>query len=190
MFNQKGQTYKVVLQITPEGEEQRNRALKYAQDMASLKSAQRADDLEYEKKKQELEASRNQIGLKYEKKKMELENERKVKRLELERKKKVLDAEIAERCALFQKQLELADAMLDRYDLSGETDDYVRKTIAEGTSVYWKNSFGRIAITEGSADNIEFATPSTDAGDLSVPPAPGDIVKDIRKLLMEKPGSR
>ena len=190
MFNQEGQTFKVVLQLTPAGEDQRTRALKYAQDRASLKNAQRADDLDYKKKQQELEGARNQLGIEYEKKKLELENERKTKRLELERKKKVLDAEIAERCELFQKQLELADAMLDRYELSGEADDYVRKTIADGTSVYWKNSFGRIAITEGNADNIEFATPSTDAADLSVPPAPGDIVKDIRKLLMEKPGSR
>ena len=61
---------------------------------------------------------------------------------------------------------------------------------ADGTAVYWKNSNGRIAITDGSTDNIEFATPSTDAGDLSVPPRPGDIVKDIRKLLMENPGTR
>ena len=190
MFNQEGQTFKIVLQLTPAGEEQRDRALKYAQDMASMKNAQRADDLEYERKKQELDGMRNELGLEYEKKKLELENERKMKRFELERKKKALESEIAERCELFKKQLELADAMLSRYELSGEADDYVRKTIAEGTSVYWKNSFGRIAITEGSADNIDFATPSTDAGDLLVPPAPGDIVKDIRKLLMEKPGIR
>ena len=71
-----------------------------------------------------------------------------------------------------------------------ETDDFVRKTIADGTAVYWKNSFGRISITEGSAENIDFATPSTDAGDVSVPPAPGDIVKDIRKLVSEKLGGR
>ena len=190
MFNQKGQTYKVVLQITPEGEAQRNRALKYARDMADMKNEQRADDVEYEREKLELENDRNVLGLKFEDKKAELENKRNLKRIEFERKKKLLDTEVAERCELFKKHLELVDAMLDRYEMSGETDDFVRKTIAEGTAVYWKNSFGRIAITEGSAENIDFATPSTDVGDVSVPPAPGDIVKDIRKLVSEKLGGR
>ena len=190
MFNQKGQAYKVELQITPEGEEQRNRALKYARDMADMKNEQRADDVEYEREKLELENDKKVLGLKFEDKKAELENKRNLKRIEFERKKRLLDTEVAERCELFKKHLELVDAMLDRYEMSGETDDFVRKTIADGTAVYWKNSFGRISITEGSAENIDFATPSTDAGDVSVPPAPGDIVKDIRKLVSEKLGGR
>ena len=134
LFRSDGQTYKVVLQITPEGEKQRERVLEY------------------------------------------------------EKKKKALESEQKERGELFQKQLELADAMLERYQLSGDADDYVRKTIAEGTAVYWKNSFGRIAITEGSADKIEFATPSTDAGDLSVPPDPTEIGDGLQKFLMKRGG--
>ena len=185
IFNQEGQTYKVVLQITPAGEEQRTRALKYARDMATLKNEQRADDLEYERDKMELANDRAQLGLDYEKKKQELEQNRELKRLEFDRKKKLLDSEIAEKSELFKKQLELADAMLSRYELSGDTDDYVRRTIAEGTAVYWKNSYGRIAITEGSADGIEFATPATDAGDLSVPPDPTEIGEGLQKLLMK-----
>lgn len=78
--------------------------------------------------------------------------------------------------------------MLERYQLSGDADDYVRRTIAEGTAVYWKNSFGRIAITEGTADKIEFATPSTDAGDLSVPPDPTEIGDGLQKFLMKRGG--
>ena len=152
MFNQDGQTYKIVLQIKPEGEEQRDRALEYEKKLQELKAAGRNGDLDYEKKK------------------------------------KSLEAEQKERCALFKKQLELADAMLDRYELSGETDDYVRKTLAKGTATYWKNSFGRIAITEGSADNIEFTTPSTDAADLAVPPNPKDIGEGLQRLLMKSIG--
>ena len=124
-----------------------------------------------------MEKAKNNDAVDYEKKKLALEKER-----------KSIEAEQAERCELFKKQLELADAMLDRYELSGEADDYVRKTIAEGTAVYWKNSFGRIAITEGAADNIEFATPSTDAADLAVPPNPKDIGEGLQKLLMKKTG--
>ena len=86
--------------------------------------------------------------------------------------------------ALFDKQLALADAMLRRYRDSGATDDYVRKTIADGTAVYWKNSFGRIAITDGFADNIQFATPVTKTGDVSVPPKPDEIAQGLKALLM------
>ena len=164
MFNQDGQTYKVVLQLTPSGEEQRNRSLEYETKLVDLKKAQA-----------ELEKLKNENSADYEKKKLALEKER-----------KSIEAEQGERCELFKKQLELADAMLDRYELSGEADDYVRKTIAEGTAVYWKNSFGRIAITEGAADNIEFTTPSTDAGDLAVPPNPKDIGEGLQKLLMKR----
>ncbi len=166
MFNQEGQTYKVVLQLTPGGEGQRNRSLEYETKLVALK-----------KEQYKLEKAKNNDAVDYEKKKLALEKER-----------KSIEAEQAERCELFKKQLELADAMLDRYELSGEADDYVRKTIAEGTAVYWKNSFGRIAITEGAADNIEFATPSTDAADLAVPPNPKDIGEGLQKLLMKKTG--
>ena len=158
-FNQEGQTYKVVLQLTPEGEAQRSRALEYETKLVELNKA-----------RLELEKTKADNSIDYKKKKLALEADRE------------------ERCALFKKQLELADAMLDRYELSGEADDYVRKTFAEGTAVYWKNSFGRIAITDGSADNIEFATPSTDAGDLAVPPSPKDIGEGLQKLLMKRIG--
>ena len=164
MFNQEGQTFKVVLQLTPNGEEQRNRSLEYETKLVELKKAQL-----------ELEKMKNDNAVEYEKRK-----------LALEREKKSIEAEQGERCELFKKQLELADAMLERYTMSGEADDYVRKTIADGTSVYWKNSFGRIAITEGAADNIEFATPSTDAADLAVPPNPKEIGEGLQKLLMKR----
>ena len=152
LFRSDGQTYKVVLQITPEGEKQRDRVLEYEKKLLELKNLSRSGDFEYEKKK------------------------------------KALETEQKERGELFQKQLELADAMLERYQLSGDADDYVRKTIAEGTAVYWKNSFGRIAITEGTADKIEFATPSTNAGDLSVPPDPTEIGGNLQKFLMKRGG--
>ena len=89
---------------------------------------------------------------------------------------------------LFDKQLALADAMLGRYKKSGATDDYVRRTIADGTAVYWKNSFGRIAITDGFADNIAFTTPETKTSDISVPPKPDDIAQGLKNLLMQQPG--
>lgn len=129
MFNTEGQTFAVVLQITPEGEEQRMRQLEY--DTAAADS----------------QDSRGERG------------------------------------KLFERQLELADAMLERYGLSGETDDYVRRTIADGTSLYWKNSYGRVVITDGTAQDIELATPVTDAGDLSVPPDPNEIGEGLQKLL-------
>ena len=166
IFNQEGQTYKVVLQLTPAGEAQRHRGLEYDAKLVELN-----------KSRLELEKMKNENTVDYEKKK-----------LSLEREKKSIESEQKERCELFKKQLELADAMLERYSLSGEADDYVRKTIAEGTAVYWKNSFGRIAITEGSTDNIEFATPSTDAGDLSVPPSPTEIGEGLKKLLSSRIG--
>lgn len=164
MFNQEGQTFKVVLQLTPNGEEQRSRNLEYETKLVELKKAQL-----------ELEKTKNNDSVEYERKK-----------LAIEREKRSIEAEQGERCELFKKQLELADAMLERYTMSGEADDYVRKTIADGTSIYWKNSFGRIAITEGAADNIEFATPSTDAADLAVPPNPKEIGEGLQKLLMKR----
>lgn len=166
VFNQEGQTYKVVLQLTPDGEAQRNRSLEYETKLVALRRAQH-----------KLGKMKNDDSVDYEKKKLALEKER-----------KSIEAEQVERCELFKKQLELADAMFDRYELSGEADDYVRKTVAEGMAVYWKNSFGRIAITEGAADNIEFATPSTDAADLAVPPNPKDVGEGLQKLLMKRIG--
>ena len=149
LFKTDGQTYAVVLQITPGGEAQRLRILEYETKLLELKKAQRDGDLDFDKRKKDLET------------------------------------EQVERCELFKKQMKLADAMLSRYRLSGEADDYVRKTIADGTSIYWKNSFGRIAITDATANNIEFATPSTDAADLAVPPNPKEIGEGLQKFLMK-----
>jgi hypothetical protein len=134
MFEADGQTFAVVLQITPEGEEQRERQRRYDAAVADGQDAR------------------------------------------------------AERGQLFEKQLALADAMLKRYKLSGATDDYVRRTIADGTSIYWQNSYGRVIVTDATAENIEMATPATDAADLSVPPEPGEIAEGLRKLLMKAPG--
>lgn len=165
-FDQEGQTFKVVLQLTPEGEAQRNRTLDYDAKLLVL-----------EKSKHELEKTKMLDKLEYERKKLAL-----AKDIE------ALEREKRESCDLFQKQLKLADAMLERYKRSGAADDYVRKTIAEGTAVYWKNSFGRVAITDGKTDNIEMATPATDVIDLVVPPSPQDISDGLKKIL--KKGSR
>jgi hypothetical protein len=51
LFRSDGQTYKVVLQITPEGEKQRERVLEYEKKLLELKNLSRSGDLEYEKKK-------------------------------------------------------------------------------------------------------------------------------------------
>ena len=130
LFDTDGQTFAVVLQITPEGEEQRERQRLYDEAVA--------DGLDTR----------------------------------------------AERGELFEKQLALADAMLKRYNLSGATDDYVRRTIAKGTSLYWQNSFGRVVITDGTAKEVELASPRTDAADLNVPPEPDEIGKGLKELLM------
>lgn len=164
-FNQDGQTYKVVLQITPEGEAQRTRTLEYEMRRTEL-----------DKALVDLEKTKNDNAAEYEKKK-----------LALEREKKAIEGDEKERVELFAKQLELADAMLERYGKSGDADDYVRRTIADGTAVYWKNSYGRIAITSGTANKIDFATPATDVGDIVYPPDPGDIGKGLKNLLMFKP---
>jgi len=84
---------------------------------------------------------------------------------------------------LFEKQKALIDAELARYQLSGETEDYVRKTIADGTSMYWKNSYGRIVITNGRTRNIEFTTPVTDAGELQNAPTSNQIGDLLRAQL-------
>ena len=165
IFNQDGQTYKVVLQLTPDGEVQRTRTLEYEMKRTEL-----------DKALAKIEKAKNDNVAEYEKKK-----------LALEREKKAIDVDEKERVELFAKQLELADAMLERYGKSGETDDFVRRTIADGTAVYWKNSYGRIAITSGTANKIDFATPATDMGDIVYPPDPGDIGKGLKNLLMHKP---
>ena len=105
--------------------------------------------------------------------------------LDYEELKSKLRREQFEKCELFKKQMQLADVMFKRYELSGEADDYVRKTIADGTSLYWKNSYGRIVITDGTAENIDFATPSTDAADLAMPPNPKLLSEGLQKLLMK-----
>lgn len=93
------------------------------------------------------------------------------------------DADTKERNEVFASQMKLAEEMLKRYGKSGEVDDYVRKTIADGTSLYWKNSFGRIVITDGKSENIEFTTPSTDTGDIVYPPDATEISDGLGKLL-------
>lgn len=150
LVNAEGQTFAIVLPLTPEGEEQRLRTLEYEKKRLELVKLEREADIDFVRKKNDL------------------------------------DRDLVERCDLFEKQLALADAMLERYNLSGETDDYVRKTIAEGTAVYWKNSYGHIVITDGFADSIEFTAPHTDAEDLAVPPNPSEIAKELKRLLMSK----
>jgi hypothetical protein len=169
-LTENGQTFAIVLQITPEGEKQRMGALDYERKRAELALWKREQDLEIASK-----------GVDVDKKKRYLD-------FDFEKKEKDLERDFAERSDLFKKQLELADAMLERYALSGEADDYVRKSIADGVSIYWKNSYGRFAITDGEAGNIEFATPTTDAGDLAVPQAPKDIGDGLQKLLMKREG--
>lgn len=171
-FETDGQTYAVVLQITPKGEQQRLRAIDWERKRAELDVWKRDQDLDFETR-------RGQAGFDLEKARRELN-------FEFDRKRRQLDRELAEGSELFKKQLDLADAMVERYRLSGEADDYVRTTIADGTSLYWQNSYGRIAITDGSAENIEFATPSTDSGDLAVPPGPKEISENLQKFLMKR----
>ena len=86
---------------------------------------------------------------------------------------------------LFDKQKTLFDAELERYKKSGEVEDYVRKTIADGVSIYWKNSYGRIIVTDAKAENIEFTTPATDAADLQNAPNTSQGAKKLKELLME-----
>lgn len=165
-FMQDGQTFAVVLQINPAGERQRMGVLDYERKRAELDLWKRGQELQLDGK-----------GIDVDKKRRELD-------FEFERKRKDLERELAEGSELFKKQLALADAMLERYALSGEADDYVRKTIADGTSLYWQNSYGHIAITDGSAKNIEFATPAAKTDDLTVPMKSGEIAADLKKLLM------
>ncbi len=169
-FSQDGQTYAVVLQITPAGEAQRMRALEYERAKA---------DLELWRRERELDIGAK--GVDVEKKKRELD-------FEFEKRRKNLERSFAEGRELFKKQLALADAMLERYKLSGEVDDYVRKTVADGTSIYWQNSFGRIAITDGEAKNIEFATPKTNVGPITPHATTNttDIAGSLRELLMKE----
>lgn len=99
-----------------------------------------------------------------------------------------VDDSRAERSELFKKQLDLADTLLGRYKDSGATDDYVRKTVADGVSIYWKNSHGRIAITDGKTEKIEFATPKTTTSDPVVVPDTGNALKTLREILNGKDG--
>lgn len=113
-FNEDGQTYKVVLQITPKGEESRRSG------------------------------------------------------------------------ELFEKQKALIDAELARYKDAGKVEDYVRKTLADGLALYWKNSSQRIIITDGKAENIEMVTPKVDGGVLQRGPATGEIETGLIGLLRMK----
>ena len=99
-----------------------------------------------------------------------------------------VDDSRAERSELFKKQLALADELLGRYRKSGATDDYVRKTVADGVSIYWKNSHGQIAITDGKAEKIEFATPHTATQDPVVVPDTGNALKTLFEILNAKGG--
>ena len=157
MFDQEGQKFKVVLQLTPEGEAQRSRSLEYEAKLVELKKSQ----LEVEKMKDD-----NQIE--YEKKK-----------LALEREKKSIEAEQSERCELFKKQLDLVDAMLKRYKRNGDTDDYVRRKMADGKSVFWSNSFNRVLITDGTAENVEFYA---DGDEIVIPSDSNESSKLIQKF--------
>jgi len=150
----------VVLPLTPAGEEQRMRALGYEEKLLVL-----------EKKRNEVSHGKRMSDLEYEKEKNGIEAEQK------------------ERCALFAKQLELADAMLERYRKSGDVDDYVRKVVADGTSIYWKNSYGRVVITSGSG-KVKLATPATDVGNIVTAPNHEDIGESLKELLTRKPGEK
>lgn len=86
---------------------------------------------------------------------------------------------------LFQKQKALIDAELARYQKAGEVEDYVCKTIADGTALYWKNSCSRIIITDGVTENIDFATPKVDGGTLQKGSSSSEIGKKLRELLFE-----
>lgn len=97
-----------------------------------------------------------------------------------------IDDTRSERSELFKKQLALADALLARYKDSGATDDYVRKTVADGVSIYWKNSHGQIAITDGKAEKIDFATPKTTTNDPVVVPDTGNALNTLREILNGK----
>lgn len=114
LFNEEGQTYKVVLQITPEGEKVRRSG------------------------------------------------------------------------ELFEKQKALIDAELARYKDAGKVEDYVRKTLADGLALYWKNSCQRIIITDGTAENIELATPKMDGGVLQKGQTTDEIGAGLRDLLEMK----
>ena len=157
MFNQDGQTYKVVLQLTPEGEAQRNRSLEYEAKLVELKKSQL-----------EMENTKNDNQIEYEQKKLALERER-----------KSIEAEQRERCALFKKQLDLVDAMLKRYKRNGDTDDYVRRKMADGKSVFWSNSFNRVLITDGTAENVEFYA---DGDEIVIPSDSNESSKLIQKF--------
>jgi len=86
---------------------------------------------------------------------------------------------------LFDKQKALFDAQLGRYKDAGMTEDYVRKTIADGVAMYWKNSYGRIVITEGVAENIDFTTAHVDAADLQEAPNTSAQVKKMQATLSQ-----
>lgn len=165
-FSEDGQTFVVVLQINPAGDAQRMRALDYEREKADLELWRREKELDIEAKGVDVDRQKRELDFEFEKKRKELERG------------------LAEGGELFKKQLALADAMIERYKLSGETDDYVRKTIADGTSIYWRNSYGQIAITDGAAKNIEFATPQTKTGDVAISTNTMVTAESLRKLLM------
>lgn len=87
---------------------------------------------------------------------------------------------------LFEKQKALIDAELARYKDAGKVEDYIRKTLADGLALYWKNSCQRIIITDGTAENIEVATPKMDGGVLQKGQTTDEIGAGLRDLLEMK----
>ena len=147
VFNQNGQRFDVVLQPTPAGEEQRDKALEYAKKLYELHSLKRKDKFEYEKKR------------------------------------RLLDAEIAERGQRFKKQLDIVDAMIDRYIESGKATDQVRIVTAEGIAQYNGQSYQRIDIKDGDIDGAGISSPSSGADDVVEPPDWSGFEKWVMKFL-------
>ncbi len=121
--------------------------------------------------------------LEYAKKKYELSILKKKDAFEYEKKKRLLDAEIAERGQRFKKQLEVLDAVIDRYVESGKVTDEVRIITAEGIAKYNGQSYQRINITDGEIEGSNISSPSTGTDDVVEPPSWSGIEKWVTKFL-------
>ena len=102
--------------------------------------------------------------------------------------KNTLDLGVSERSELFKRQLKLLDSMLGRFERSGDVDDYVRKTLAEGNAVYWQNCKGRVAITEGPAEEVKLATPPAKTGKIADPSKTKVSGENLQKIMATKDG--
>ena len=80
--------------------------------------------------------------------------------------------------------------MLGRYERSGDVDDYVRRTLAEGNSVYWQNRKGRVAITEGSTEKVKLVTPPAKKGPLQTPSGPDKDKRSVQEVLSDEPAAK